>query len=363
MADEAEDLKRELTTPAPKYRIQKEDWLSTGSTLLNLAITGHPQRGFWAGGYFWIVGDSESGKTWFSMTCLAEAVKNKRFQNHRFIFDDVEGGSQMNIARFFGKTVEAKIEAPGYIDNVPVYSRTIEDFLYSVDSFLKMKQPFIYILDSMDGLTTDDDEEKFQEKKEAKQKGKSVSGSYGTYKARANSAGIRVIANDLRKTGSILIIISQTRANIGFGSQFNPKVVSGGNALKFFAQFQIWTSIKGELKRRHKGHDIPVGTNALVKVKKNRATGGHRTVEIPFINDLGIDDVLGCINYLVEWKHWKKAVGDIIHAVEFDKHGDEDTLIKWIEDNNKELELKKIVWKVWSEIEKALTLERKPRYV
>jgi len=76
--------------------------------LLNLACTGNPNGGFFKGHYFQIVGDSTSGKTFLSLTCLAEANINKHFEDYRFIFDDGEGGALMDLTKFFGAGVADK---------------------------------------------------------------------------------------------------------------------------------------------------------------------------------------------------------------------------------------------------------------
>ena len=46
-----------------KSTIPRKDMLNSGSTLVNLACTGYPDGAFWKGGYFYIVGGSQAGKT------------------------------------------------------------------------------------------------------------------------------------------------------------------------------------------------------------------------------------------------------------------------------------------------------------
>ena len=94
------DIKKALLTKRKKEVLTAKDFLSTGSTLLNLACTGFPNRGFVKGRYYFIVGDSTSGKTWLSLTCLAEASINPNFKDYRFIYDNAEDGALMDITRF-----------------------------------------------------------------------------------------------------------------------------------------------------------------------------------------------------------------------------------------------------------------------
>ena len=80
---------RELLAPTPVRVINSECAVSTGSTLLNLACSDHPRIGFLMGGYYYLVGDSASGKTFLSLTCFAEACINPAFDNYRLIFDGI----------------------------------------------------------------------------------------------------------------------------------------------------------------------------------------------------------------------------------------------------------------------------------
>lgn len=347
-AEEIKNAMREKkSTPSVGY-------LSTGSTLLNLATSGRVDGGFAKGTYVFLVGDSSSGKTFLSLTCLAEAAKSKKFKNHRFIYNAPENGALMNIKRFFGSAVDERLE-------IPEPSTTIEDFYFHLDTVFKEGKPFIEILDSMDALSSDDEQEHFQSAKSAKEKGKEVGGSYGTSKAKINSSGIRQILPGLRDTGSVLIIISQTRDNIGFGAKFNPKTRSGGRALRFYAHLELWSSIRKTLTRNHNGKDRPLGILSQVEVKKNRLTGQQHTVEIPIHHSHGIDDIGSCVAFLIEEGRWGKTKRSV-NAVDFDFTGTEEKLIDHIESNGLEKQLRGIVGEVWSEIETACQVRRKRRY-
>lgn len=336
--------------------------LSTGSTLLNLACSGSPTWGFRQGCYYFLVGDSASGKTFLSLTCLAEATLNPAFADHRFLFDNAEEGALMDIRRFFGQAVADRLEPPDKDKHGPVYSETVEQFYFHLDDAFTAGKPFIYVLDSMDSLSTEEEGEKFAERKKAARKGREVSGSYGTAKAKANSAGIRRSIPRLRETGSILIVISQTRDNIGFGAMFNPKTRSGGHALRFYATLELWSSVKGRLKKTVRGKERQTGIVSHVQVKKNRLTGRERSVELPIYHSRGIDDVGSCVDWLITEGHWNKDKGGIVHAPEFRYKGSVESLIRKVEEAGRENELRLLVAEVWQEIEDACEVERKPRY-
>jgi RecA/RadA recombinase len=267
------DIKNQLR-PKPLPPITAKDYLSTGSTLLNLAISGKPGWGFLKGKYYWLVGDSVSGKTWFSLTCLAEASINSNFDNYRFIYDNNEGGALMDMQRFFGKRVAERLEAPAMDKDLPCYSSTIEEFFYHIDDALKSKQPFIYILDSMDSLSSDSEIDKFKQQKKARGTDRVVAGSYGDGKAKKNSSMLRQLLSPLAKSGSILIVISQTRSNIGFGAQFNPKTYSGGHALKFYATVEIWSSVIKPITKKIQGKNRQLGSLIKLKTKRTGSLAG-----------------------------------------------------------------------------------------
>jgi len=343
--------------------IKAKDLLSSGSTMVNLAATGRTVGCFAKGHYYWFVGDSTSGKTWLALSVFAEATLREEFDDYRLIYDNSEDGALMDIERFFGTKVMERIEPPAGTKEDPQYSEITEDLYFNIDDAVEDGRPFIYIIDSLDALETNEDRKKFKELKKHRQSrsNKKISGSYGMTKAKVNSAFMRRIVNGCRKTKSIVIVISQTRDNPGFGAQFNPKTAAGGRSLKFYATLEMWTSVRGKVKRIIRGKKRNIGIYSRVQFKKNRVTGRDRTVVIPIYPSLGIDDIGSCVNFLQEEKHWK-GTESRIKAKEFDFDGDKEDLIKEIEQNGQEKKLKAIVKKVWQEIEFASRVERKSRY-
>lgn len=343
-----------------KAKPKKFDLLSSGSTLLNLACTDNPFGAFMKGKYYYLVGDSASGKTFLCMTCFAEALLHPRFKDYRFIYDNVEDGMLLNLRKLFNAEVEKRVEAPASDENgASVYSATIEDFYYNIDDAVKVGKPFLYVLDSMDGLSSEAAEEKFYEKKEAHRKGKEVAGSYGDGKAKKNSEYLRKIQKGLRHTGSILIVVSQTRDNLGMG--FEKKTRSGGHALKFYATCEVWTSLKGTIKKNVQKKDRSIGVRVGLKVRKNRTTGWISNVETLIYPSYGIDDIGSCVDYLVSEGWWEKKKTRI-KAKEFDIIMTREKLILHIEQNDLAHKLRKVTGRCWREIKKACALDRPGRY-
>jgi len=363
---EVERLKQNLIRR--KESEMSKGLLSTGSTMLNLACSGKPEGGYPVGGYVFLVGDSMSGKTWFSLTCLAEAVKDPRFKNYRFIYDNVERGARMNMVRYFGQKMVDRLEPPRMDkEGEPVYSQYVEEFYFNVDDALDVAEeegrPCIYIEDSMDGLDSFADDDKFEEWKEAFHEGKEFKGTYGMSKAKANSTSLRRLIGRLERTGSILIIISQTRDDVNSKLPFATKTRAGGKALRFYADIEIWSSVTGAITKEYRGKKRTIGQNVKLQVKKSRLTGKQVEVVVPIYHSFGIDDIGSCIDFLVSEKEWTAKKGVITASIgphEFSSR--KEKLIREIEDKDLMEDVQELVGECWDEIIEATAISRKVKY-
>lgn len=334
------------------------DFVSSGSTPLNLACTGHTRKAFPKGHYVLIVGDSESGKTFISATCLAEAAADPAFDDYTFAYYDIEAGLLANLRRYFGRKAAFRIKK-----DQPTIPETVEELYDSLDDLVKKNVPFIAVVDSADSLPSKEDLKQVAKERKARVKDEQVSGSYNTAKPKVHSARLRNIVPKLKKTGSILIVISQTRDAIGFMSRFEPKTRAGGRALKFYACLEIWTSVGRPIKVKPKGgkKEFQVGAFSVAKVKKNRINGKKRSVQVAFLNEVGIDDVRSNIQYLVDQGYWRVS-SKVINAKELGLSGKMNELIRQIESRDLEGKLRKVVGKHWRGVENILNPKRKRRY-
>ena len=230
-----------------------------------------------------------------------------------------------------------------------------------MDDALQGKKPFVYVLDSESALSSESEEEKFQEGKKAFLKGKGAPGSYGDGKAKKHSSYLRQVVSGLGDTNSMLLLVAQTRDNIGFGAQYNPEIRSGGRALTFYATAEIWFKEKKELKKRVKLADEKIGSQIQVRVKKNRDTGLEPTFDLFHYVDGGLSDTDSICHFLVERGRWKDKDG-IILAKDLEVEMEMEDLIQHIEDKGREAELKDIAKTLWEEIREACRVGRKSRY-
>jgi len=238
-----------------------------------------------------------------------------------------------------------------------VYSETVEDFYYNLDDATR-KGPCVYVLDSMDSLTSEQEEEHFGKAKKARRSGKQQPGTYGDGKAKKNSAGIRQALAKLRRSGSILLVVCQTRDNIGASPFQSRKTRSGGRALRFYATCEIWTSVKGAEKRTVRKRARKIGTKVGIRLMKNRVTGKLHDVDTLIYPSYGIDDVGSCINYLLTEGWWTKSKRTI-NAKRLGKRSRSE-LIAVCE--RKPERLLREVQACWTQVQEATSLNRPRRY-
>ncbi len=367
MSKRTDDIKaalRKKKKDKEKPTLTRKNLLSSGSTLLNLACSNNPWGAFLKGHYYLLVGDSKAGKTWISMSCFAEAAHNKHFDDYRLIFDNPEDGALFDIAKFFGKATAKRVEAPAYSGKiergkVALCSKSIEEFYYYIDDAIQDGRPFIYVLDSMDSVGSEDDEKKWKKTKKAYRADKEIEGSYGTSKAKKNSENLHRLMTPLKESGSILLIVNQTRDNLGFGHTKTTR--SGGRALFFYSSVCTWSSVKESIRKTVRGKPRKIGSIVKIKIEKNRLTGREPTVEIPIYPNHGIDDVGSCVDYLISEGVFTKS-GTKIKAEMFEFKGSASKLIRKIEEENLEKDLRKLTGITWNEIIEASGVKRKRRY-
>jgi len=337
---------------------KKPVWLSTGNTLLNLALANRRGGGLSAGKYYMFVGDSSSGKTWVTLQILAEAARNDAFAKHQLIFDNVENGALMDISRYFGNKLAARITSPCEDGR---NSTTIESFYTNIHKVMD-RGPCVYVLDSMDSLTSEASQKKLQQRISATKKTGEVgklAGEMMDGKAKANSQQLRQVIDRLAADDSILIIICQTRDNIDPFS-FETQTRAGGNALKFYAAAEMWTKIVKKLHKTHHEKRLNIGHIVRVSIKKNRLTGKDWSVDIPMYFTAGLDETESMLNFLVEVGRIR--VGDKGRAEVLGISGTKEKIIAELEASRRLPELRELVWEAWQKMEAAVTVTRVPRY-
>lgn len=346
----AEQIKH---TKDKEEKVKKEKpLLSTGSFLLNLACSGKVEGAFLPGTMINPIGDSHTGKTFLLHNIFAEAVLNPFFKNHDLYYDNAEAAPTKGIRNIFGGLLNKKLKKPPCEDG---RSRTIQEWRKSIWSIIKKGTPFIYGLDSLDALSSEENTKRLNEEASNKKKQK---GSYKMEKSKILSEILAEVCREMEKTGSLLIILSQTRDNINPMS-FIPKTRSGGRALKFYACIEMWLGGLGNIKdnktKRVLGHKV------RVKVTKSKITGKIRECDFSIFPNYGIDNIGACVDFLIAEGFWQST--KLKHNAErLGICATRDKIIAAIEEKGLEKELQEEVKDAWMEIEESLKLNRKPRY-
>lgn len=340
--------------------IKPPDFLPTGCLLLNLAMSDQPDGGFGAGKMSNVIGDSTTGKTMLVLDSLARACFNRRFDGYDFKFDDAEHSLEFDINRLFGPRLAERLMPPRGTQDSPEYSTTIQEFRANFLNAISRRNPCVYVLDSLDAISSDEEIEKVDKQIEAMENDKKQpAGTYGAEKAKAMAQILRLNVSDLYKTNSILIVISQTRDNLGGGLYAPSKVRSGGRALKFFSTHEMWLSLEKRIEKK----GIVIGGRVQARITKNKITGKYREVTFPIYYDYGVDDLGASIDYLVAAEALPtKKEGKILKIEVGDQLLTPSQYIQFIEEHDKKSEIDALVAATWQMVEASLSLDRKPKY-
>jgi recombination protein RecA len=337
-ASESEDERIETDITGP---IDRSMLIPTGSTLLNLALSDDPYGGFALGTINNIIGDSAAGKTFLFWTMLAEMTYDERFSEHELIYDEPEAAFAFNISKLFGQAVEDRV-------NTDTVSDSVEDWHDNVFAKVKENVPFIYGLDSLDAISSEEEIERDIRK-----------GTFGAAKPKLIGEILRKIVQGVKGSKSAVFVISQTRDAIGvmFGDK---KTRSGGKALKFFSSHEIWMAVKAHIKRKERD----VGVHVRVKISKNKITGKLRIVEFPIYYDYGVDDVTSCIGFLTDEGHWTVTKNVVNTKGEIVKEPMKtEALASFIAANpNQYKKLVNITASVWRKVEDSVSTKMPPKY-
>lgn len=336
----SEQVKQTINEKKPKQVLTPDMFISSGSTMLNLALSNLVDGGWRKGRVVNIVGDESTGKTLLAIESMLYASKVMRKKEKiKLIYNEAENAFDEYYAEMIGLK-EKEYDRRNY--------RLVEEWYEDMKKSIGKNDynSMLYILDSLDTLETiQDSKEKFDE------------GTYGMSKAKQmNKLFKRIIggmSDKVQDTSSLMMILSQTRDKIGvtFGEK---KTRAGGVALNFFATQIVWLHIKEKIPKANK----VIGIRIKARVKKNKTWKPWREVEFPILFEYGIDDVGSMVDYLVEQKIIeKKSTGRLLYK---DKQYHREDLIMEFEDYQDEL--KQLVKDVWDESERKAAVIRKPKY-
>lgn len=327
-----------------------KEWCSTGSTLLDLAITNNWPGGIPIGRIIQIYGGFSAGKSAIACSILGSALR-KDFLG---FYADVEYTFDSSFASLYGLDVNNPNFFWGYSWKNEIVQPTsleelFDDWIYQIIEKFQDKKK-ILVIDSLTALPAKVEAEKRMEDH-----------SFGAYRAKQISLGLRKYLNKLIETNTSLILIDQTRDNIGaiFGES---EITTGGRAAEFYTSLRIHLQHEAKIQNSI-GRDI--GVWIKFKIDKNKVSIPFRTGYLKIEFSYGIDDIAGNLRFLAEFQTNSKREGmKKTTNVTLNLDGEQQTKtikawIPYIEEHNLEKALQQEVVKTWKDLYKEE--ERKPR--
>ena len=262
-----------------------KDFVSTGSTLLNLAISNKPNGGIAVGRITEINGLESSGKSLIGAHILAETQRKGGVA----VYMDTE----TSVSREFLETIGIDVSNMLYI-----HLETIEDIFEAIEQIVVKiresdKDRLVTILvDSLAAATTKVELEADFEKD-----------GWATSKAIIISKAMRKITQMIGRQKIALVFTNQLRQKLGvmFG---DPWTTSGGKALPFHASTRIRLKNVGQIKDKKTN---TIGMKMRAQVIKNRLGPPMRHADFNLYFESGIDDDGSWLQVLKDHKLLKQG--------------------------------------------------------
>lgn len=263
-------------------------YVRTGCTLLDCAMGGGNGLGVPFGKVINIVGDSSSGKT-----ALVNEVIAKNYHTQKDFFwnyDDSESGHTFDTNLLYGFDI---------ITPETITSSTVEELDVNLYNFINKnkKGVGIYVVDSLDGLSNEEINEREKKRANAYNAGKEFKdGTYGMKTPKHLSQEFfRTKTNKIQDKQILLVFVSQVRQNIDPFS-FKKFTRSGGKALDFYCHSVVWLANITKIKKS----EHTVGAVIKAKLDKSKTSRPYRECTFTFYFDYGIDNIGSNLDFLFD---------------------------------------------------------------
>jgi recombination protein RecA len=312
--------------------------ISTGSTLLDLAISGGRVRGGGLPGGILveIFGPESSGKT----VLLCEIAGNIQRLNGNVLFYDPEARLNRQFAQMFGLSIRPEDHLKP--DKIPQVFGGVRK--WKPDQKSKICGIFA---DSLAALSTDQEMDNEDGDK------------MGMRRAKEFSEELRRTCRILAQNNYLMVCSNQIResVNVTFGTKYHSP---GGKALAFYSSLRLRMmeikKLTDKLTIANKEVERVYGIRTEIEVCKSSIWKPFRTAWVYIDYDYGIDDITANLKFIKEYTGattYKLGVENIGRSIA--------DAVKYIEDNNLEKKLKDQTIDLWESIERQFDSERKPK--
>ena len=245
-----------------------KEFISTGSTMLDLAISNRPDGGIAVGRITELNGLESSGKSLVGAHLLSETQKKGGVA----VYIDTETAVSEEFLGVIGVDINNMLYL--HLETVEDIFEAIEEIVTKVRESDKDRLVTI-LVDSLAAAST-----KVELNADFDKDG------WATSKAIVISKAMRKITQMIGRQRVALVFTNQLRQKLGvmFG---DPWTTSGGKALPFHASTRIRLKNKGQIKDNKKN---VIGMTILAQVIKNRLGPPLRKAEFPLYFESGVDD-------------------------------------------------------------------------
>jgi len=256
----------------PSINADVKYWVSTGCSILDLAISNRPNGGFPVGRISEVTGLEQSGKSLLAAHALASTQK----MGGLAILIDTEAAISKEYMSAIGIDIDKLLYLP---------LETMEDIFEAIETIItkvrqKQKDKIVTIVvDSVMGASTKQELEAGFDKD-----------GYATSKSIIISKGMRKLTNLISRQHICLIFTNQLRVKMNVIGFADPYTTSGGKALAFHSSVRLRLKSLGQIKSKVKGIEITVGGKTECIVQKNRMGPPLRKVQYDIYFESGIDN-------------------------------------------------------------------------
>ena len=257
---------------------QVTEWVSTGSTLLDLAISNRPYGGLPVGKFVELSGAEATGKSLFCAQLIAETQKKKGLA----VFFD----SEFSVDKNFWKALGIKIQDVNYVPFT-----TLEELFTKLElcigAFRKVdnNRLLTVFIDSVAQASIESEMESEH----------GVTG-YNTGKSIIIGKALRKITGLISRQRVLVVFTNQVRYNMNAGPFGEKWIVPGGKALPHASSVRIRFANIGKLKDPTTKEVY--GMECQAQIIKSRCGPCYRTASFNIFYDSGVQDLASWLDFM-----------------------------------------------------------------